>query len=272
MPYHLNTANFALQPSVVIVGCGGTGAFVAEGICRLFTGTPAEIILIDHDTVEPHNLLRQAFYQEDIGQYKSKTLARRLSAAYQRVIGYSTSPFTQDSNIPSLKAYKSNSIIIGCVDNAQARRAMDSPKTHSTNWIVDAGNGFTWGQILIGNQPEPSRMHQAFVEDQCYRLPTPVLQRPEILTAQPHTPAHMDCAAALDLTDQDPTINQMMAAWVVHIVRRMFAQNCPFMALDLDLDQGTTVPTYATPQNVARLLDIPEEPLSLPFPQLRVNA
>ena len=48
----------------------------------------------------------------------------------------------------------------------------------------------------------------------------------------------MDCAAALDLTDQDPTINQMMASLVLQVVRRMVAGTCPFMALYLDMDLG----------------------------------
>ena len=49
----------------------------------------------------------------------------------------------------------------------------------------------------------------------------------------------MDCAAALDLTDQDPTINQMMASLVLQVVRRMVAGSCPFMGLYLDMEQGT---------------------------------
>ena len=53
----------------------------------------------------------------------------------------------------------------------------------------------------------------------------------------------MDCAAALDLTDQDPTINQMMASLVIQIVRRMVAGTCPFMGLYLDMELGTVTPT-----------------------------
>ena len=45
-----------------MVGTGGTGGFVAEGLCRLFQGREATIVLVDHDRVEPHNLLRQNFY------------------------------------------------------------------------------------------------------------------------------------------------------------------------------------------------------------------
>ena len=64
----------------------------------------------------------------------------------------------------------------------------------------------------------------------------------------------MDCAAALDLTDQDPTINQMMASLALQVVRRMVAGTCPFMGLYLDMEQGTVTPTYATPEAVARVV------------------
>ena len=68
------------------------------------------------------------------------------------------------------------------------------------------------------------------------------------------TPPDVDCAAALDLTDQDPTINQMMASLVLQVVRRIVAGSCPFMGLYLDMEQGTVTPTYATPEAVARIV------------------
>ena len=58
MPYYLDNRFLLDNPWITVVGCGGTGGFVAEGLCRLFTGTEATIVLVDHDRVEPHNLLR----------------------------------------------------------------------------------------------------------------------------------------------------------------------------------------------------------------------
>ena len=102
---------------------------------------------------------------------------------------------------------------------------------------VDAGNGRNWGQVLIGNQAkEQHEFQKNFENDVCYRLPSPAMQRPDILTATPDTPPDIDCGAALDLLDQDPTINQMMAMLVVQVVRRMAANDCPWMSLYLDLE------------------------------------
>ena len=38
MPYYLDNAFLLDNPWITVVGCGGTGGFVAEGLCRLFQG------------------------------------------------------------------------------------------------------------------------------------------------------------------------------------------------------------------------------------------
>ena len=80
------------------------------------------------------------------------------------------------------------------------------------------------------------------------------MQVPALLESQPESRPDLDCAAALDLTDQDPTINQVMATWVLQVVRRLVAGTCPWMALYLDLTQGTVRPVYATPEEVRKVV------------------
>ena len=123
MPYYLDNEFLLDNPWITVVGCGGTGGFVAEGLCRLFQGRDATIVLVDDDRVEPHNLLRQNFYAGDVGQFKSKALADRLAQAYHRPVGYSVYPFREeDCRYPGLSAH--DGLVIGCADNATARRAM----------------------------------------------------------------------------------------------------------------------------------------------------
>ena len=160
MPYYLDNAFLLDNPWITVVGCGGTGGFVAEGLCRLFQGREATIVLVDHDRVEPHNLLRQNFYPEDVGRFKSQALADRLAGAYRRPVGYSVYPFRDEDSrpnrqrYPGLPAYGGN-LIIGCADNAAARRAMaECLPGDPRRWLVDAGNDTNWGQVLVGNVPE----------------------------------------------------------------------------------------------------------------------
>ena len=260
MPYSLDNAFLLDNPWITVVGCGGTGGFVAEGLCRLFQGRQASIVLVDHDRVEPHNLLRQNFFPEDVGRFKSQALADRLARAFRRPVGYSVYPFRDEDahphghRYPSLPAYGS-ALLIGCADNAAARRAMaESLPGDPRRWLIDAGNDTNWGQVLIGNvADEVAWDGPAFAGETCSLLPAPTLQRPDLLTAVSTRPPDVDCAAALDLTDQDPTINQMMASLVLQVVRRMVAGTCPFMGLYLDMEQGTVTPSYATPEAVARV-------------------
>ena len=269
MPYHISP--LPQEPNITVVGCGGTGGFVAESLCRLFTGRKAAIILVDHDRVERHNILRQNFQAQDIGKFKSQVLAERLSFIYDRPIGYSIHPLIPNKSMqPGIASYQ-RSLIIGCVDNAKARLAMSQCLEGQTDrWLIDAGNGQDWGQVLIGNTIRPDALKGSLQNGQCQALPAPTVQRPDLLTTVPATLPDIDCAAALDLTDQDPVINQMMAKIVVMIVRRMAAGTCPWTGLHLDMDHGTLSPNFITPEAVSRMSGISVEELCSPKPTTSV--
>ena len=178
MSYYLDNAFLLDNPWITVVGCGGTGGFVAEGLCRLFQGREATIVLVDHDRVEPHNLLRQNFYPGDVGQFKSKALADRLALAYRRPVGYSVYPFREDDSrsnghrYPGLPGY-GDGLIIGCADNAAARRAMAECLPGSPQrWLIDAGNDTNWGQVLVGNVAERVALEEPpFTGETCLLAP-----------------------------------------------------------------------------------------------------
>ena len=256
MPYVLETNFMEDNPRIVLIGCGGTGGFVAEALCRLYTGRDAEIVLVDHDRVEPHNLFRQNFYREDVGRFKSEALAERLARDHGRSVGYSVQPFQQGQGgeYPGLDPGR-NTLMIGCVDNAAARagmdRALDLP--NGANWLIDAGNGRNWGQVLIGSKSVRTyTAHNAFGTNYCKALPSPAMQRPDILVPAPDERLDIDCAAALDLRDQDPMINQTMAMLVMQVVLRMATTRCTWMSIYLDLDLGTMAAHEASPEAAHR--------------------
>ena len=163
MPYYLDNAFLLDSPWITVVGCGGAGGFVAggfvaEGLCRLLQGRETTIVLVDHDRVEPHNLLRQNFYEADVGRFKSQALADRLARAYRRPVGYSVYPFREEDSrpdegrYPGLPSYGNSLLIESCADNAAARRAMaECLPGDPRRWLIDAGNDTNWGQVLVGN-------------------------------------------------------------------------------------------------------------------------
>jgi len=229
---------------VMIVGCGGTGGFVAEGLCRLLPAS-VPLILVDPDRVEERNLRRQNFFPEDLDELKSEVLAHRFSRKYGRAVAYSILPV-------SLTPVGFNSLVIGCVDNSPARRDIVARFTatygNAPAWWVDAGNGENFGQVLIGNRTGAAQYRTNEKGDRFYSLPLPTQQRPDLLRQQPIVTS---CA---DIEEQGPTINQSMAALVIEVVRRLIAGTCPWIHLYLDLEIGTLQPVLVTPETVADIL------------------
>ncbi len=228
--------------AVVVVGCGGTGGFVADGLAR-FLPRNIDLILIDMDTVEERNLNRQSFTTADIGLFKSEALAKRLAGKYQRAVQYSVVPVGA-SDLPT-------GIILGCLDNGPARQAI-AGHLHDGQWWVDSGNGHNFGQVLIGNS-KVDKLRPSFMGGLCYRLPLPTIQQPAILA---QVPRQRSCAEAVAAEEQSPTINQAMGALMLEVVRRIINGTCPWMQLYLDLDTGILTPTMASPEVVSRITGI----------------
>jgi hypothetical protein len=96
MSYIVEFSEMERNPTIVVVGVGGTGSLVSDGLCRLLKGTDITLLLDDFDIVEEHNLYRQNFYAGDVGKFKSQVIAERLARQYGRPIGYSVFPFEKD--------------------------------------------------------------------------------------------------------------------------------------------------------------------------------
>lgn len=190
------------------------------------------------DRVEERNITRQNFFPREVGELKSAALARRLSERYDRPIAYSTLPI-------ELTHIGTRGLFLGCVDNGIAR-ANIAQRKEEFFWWIDAGNGLNFGQILIGNED-----HAVFNKDEridC--LPLPSIQRPEILNQAP-TSAQMNC---IDIPEQGPTINQVMAAMMMEVVRRVVEGTCPWMQLLVDMEHGSMIPVMATPEIVREIM------------------
>ena len=274
MAYRIDTSGSAAegQPfryereaTIVLVGCGGTGGFLAEAVCRLLIGRQAQLYLVDMDRVEPHNVARQAFDRSEVGRFKAEVLAQRLSRRFGRDIGYSVLPYDRDLHAQVFDHPRSRlNLLLGCVDNAAGRRAiaekMGAPiggygyqRAAGGVWWLDCGNGRNSGQILLGNVIHPEELRGAFVSQTglCRALPAPSLQRPDLLDAPPAPQPQLDCAQAVALGDQGPTVNQVAAAIAASFVEKLLAGTCTWMASYFDLDDGTLRCVAADPKIVA---------------------
>lgn len=252
MTYNVSLERMRGMPAIIVVGTGGTGGFVADGLCRLLCGYKIQLIFVDPDRIEPPNLIRQNFYAADLGKFKAQALAERLSRQYGMKIGYSVMPYEKDTF-----GRISNQILIGCVDGPDARRSilesMDWQK-----WWIDSGNGFNSGQVLLGNTTEKDKLAEAFdnQEHLVRMLPVPSLQQPALLAPTPKIKVQPDCAEAVQQDEQSPTINQAMAVLTLDMVNHLLRGTLNYMGVYLDMEAGSMHRVPATPTVVARMMSI----------------
>ncbi|MBI2830468.1 MAG: ThiF family adenylyltransferase [Chloroflexi bacterium] len=268
MPYKVDF-RFNSGPRILIIGCGGTGSLLADGLCRLLTGLPeVDLLLIDPDRVEEHNLLRQAFHAGDVGKFKSQAFAERLSRQYGRKIAYSVLLFDKDLAINSdlgrtfYQPAASMALVIGCVDSSAARRQI-AGAIQFGNWWLDSGNGYNSGQVLFGNVGTKERLIESFNEREgtVTWLSMPGIQLTELLTTPAKRAPQRDCAEAIALEDQSPVINQAMAMLALEFVRRLLRGELSWMGAYLDLDAGTLRTVPAEPVTVAKMFSMKESDL-----------
>lgn len=156
---------FTRPTRILVIGCGGTGAYVVGHLSRLLSVLDGEpdrpwrgfrLTLADGDVVEPKNLERQHFIKRDLGMNKAEALAVRYSAAFG--IGIDVVPSYLES--PEAIAETTPHMVIGCVDNNASRKVvnqwfLDTDRFDSRGrFWVDSGNEENSGQVVCGFRPE----------------------------------------------------------------------------------------------------------------------
>ncbi len=256
---------------VTITGLGGTGAFLAEDLARLFSvhlGWRVRLHLVDMDRVEPHNEQRQAFSRRDRGQYKAQVIAERLVRQFPIEVSLSLAPYDHQRDAPSPRRTEERpglALLIGCVDNTAARcelaRTLGSASYGSPGvWWLDLGNGPASGQLYLGNALRPEGLRDAFDPETrtCRALPAPSVQAPELLEAPaaPLPAPEQDCAEAQATGDQEPFVNRTIAALGLTMVARLCQRKLTWRATYFDLEVGTLRYLHTGPHDVARLVGV----------------
>lgn len=138
---------------IAVVGAGGTGGEVLDGLVRLHhalvaLGHPGglQVTVIDPDTVSQSNVLRQRFWPSDIGLPKASTLVQRLNAYH----GLDWS--AQDREL-TIEDVAEAGLLVTCVDKAAVRLAVAEAArdSRSPNLWLDTGNEADHGQVVLGH-------------------------------------------------------------------------------------------------------------------------
>ena len=102
-----------------ILGCGSVGSLVALELARAGVG---KFVLIDNDILEYHNLCRHQCNIEDIGEYKTDSVKRRILNINPNaeVVSLVTIVESVEKKIFDTYCKKGEAVLIGCADNRQA--------------------------------------------------------------------------------------------------------------------------------------------------------
>jgi PRTRC genetic system ThiF family protein len=172
---------------VELIGCGGTGAALAELLARAIHGfrLDCSLRIWDGDRVEEANLDRQRFSPEDLGQNKAACLALRLAG--QLGIAVTAVEWHFDGSSAPNMADRSNASILGelvitCTDTLASRRRVATylesfqhigggAGIRPARWWLDVGNELSTGQAILGNRHDPAALAWEIAADHWTRLP-----------------------------------------------------------------------------------------------------
>lgn len=224
---------------LVLVGLGGTGAQVARCVARLLYHLRQkrqhlpDVLFVDPDVVERRNLGRQMFTEADLGRSKAEVLAQRFNFAFGLSIAWCPESVKSDKHLPA------GSLVIGCVDNHQARAEI--ARGRGFVWL-DTGNGYDFGQVVLGdsdNREEILRGLRQAPQGRCSHLPHAGVLFPALLEPEPPAPMSapsLSCAELVMRDEQHVFVNDFIgdiaAQYVYQLLNREpITTFAPFLSL-----------------------------------------
>jgi hypothetical protein len=259
----------------VIIGAGGTGGRLVPLLAQFVKSAnwihDPKIFIVDHDTVEDKNLVRQNFIKLDLNKPKARVLAERYGRAFDIEIVPVVEKVESFRNIGHMYLGTENlvtgsqemldglhnTVVFICVDSANARRAILSHicRSHSTTMLVlDAGNENDFGQVVIYNPVifTPSSVYGTNngmdhislendvvpIEAKIANLPLPT----KFYNEMKDNPAAANCAEL----DQTLAINAAMATTMMGVVQNfLYSKPISYHRINVTLTNGS-IPQYYT--------------------------
>lgn len=260
------------RAQIILAGCGGIGAYMAQHIGRLMyvlyrSGKACNLTLVDPDVVKEENIGRQLFCDAEIGMPKAVALARRYGYAW----GLNNMAFVGEYSENLLLPQTSLIILVGCVDNAAARVALhntlqfnpqeSTEHERPTIWWLDCGNLKDTGRVMLGSACETEQLAGAFIDKKrCVALPSPALQYPSLLIPGRDEVGdrEMSCAEMQLANLQSLNINAAIAAQGADfLTRMMLTGDLKRYQCEENLASGSVKSFYCTPEAIAREIDAP---------------
>lgn len=136
---------------VLVAGLGGVGGNAAEALGRAGVG---HITLLDHDTVAPSNLNRQAIaLHSTLGRAKATLMAERLHDINPDITTTVLTDFLRPEDADALIARAPFDYILDCIDSIACKAALVAAAQRAGRPIMSS--------MGAGGRMDPSRIHVA---------------------------------------------------------------------------------------------------------------
>ena len=212
----LYNTNSSSALHITLVGVGGNGSKMLIGLKNLHLALKAlgsyqlYVTAYDPDLVSSSNLVRQTFFESDIGQNKTKLLIHRLNISCGLNWSAEANAYTRASN-----DYPSN-ILISCVDTRAARaQIVQSFEKHFPQYWLDLGNDSQTGQFILG---QPAAEKTKTVRN---RLRTATELFPEIADTRIPEDSNPSCTTREALERQDLFVNDILTAQALNLLSQL---------------------------------------------------
>lgn len=274
-------------PRIVLIGCGGTGSHLLPNILQFVHskrlkdgGDLPEIILVDGDTVEEKNLVRQRFTSGDLGMNKAAALAQRYTGVFGIRIKTYEDFLVSSEDLELIAPRDGTNIIIGAVDNHRARMIIwqyyleGEGSFHPTFWI-DSGNEGWHGQAILSARfyPRTSPVGSTHWSEAGIGTPIKPVNLPcffdeypdEFLKvgSTPVTPQN-ECARMVEVDPQTIQANMMSAFCATTLFIQAFTGQIRTTALYFDALSGNTKAAFLS------RLDLASYPIKMEASRTRI--
>lgn len=226
---------------VVLIGAGGNGSEMFDGLIRIHQGLIAlgtdglTVNVFDADDVEPSNVVRQRFYPHEIGMNKATALVHRANM----LMGTAWEDHPCHAGEALMRRIVQHAdLVITAVDNVATRQSLIAASGDRTAVIpganplwLDMGCDRDKGQVVLGDLSHTDAGNE---------LPNAVAHFPDLATTEDRDEAP-SCGAAESLARQDLMINQQTAAAATNLVwKSLRSAQIPFNGVVIDLSCGLT--------------------------------
>lgn len=226
--YLLNPTN---PIRIHLIGAGGTGSTFLTALARMnhalreMNHCGLEVVLFDHDIIEPSNLGRQLFAKAELGLNKAVALINRTN----RFFGTNWKAVDGRYEESSLKHGGLATITVTCVDTVKSREAVADRLKEKEEWRfqrdrplywLDLGNGRDSGQVLLSTTckvEQPTSKKFQTVD----RLADVFETFPNLLDAFKDND-EPSCSLAQALNEQDLFINSVLSNMGASLLWSMF--------------------------------------------------